>query len=222
MKSYINIIANDSRGEKALAKVYGDVKEALRKLVQEYFPLRLWDEVSKRLEKAYSILVFEKRYEYTRETETGTTSIIKSTMALRKGVEKPVDMKSLDGEIVTVVEGVPLEKAFHKVEISRVRMKCTCEDAVFTSSIADSRLEKIARRLIGYVPQPQLYRYVLCKHTLAELMRAVMHGRLDLNDKAVRETLFLSLYSLALRYASRIPARTHKKAIELLRRRHKW
>ena len=208
-------------GALSIVEAYKKLKGLLQYMVQRYYPSlggRLWVEVYKRLGKAYRLYLDNKRYEVKRSAGKTGVALIWSTEALEKGIEHHIVLYSLTGERVVVERGTPIERAFHKVEVSPARLKCTCNDALMTSSIADKQFRMIARKFKGYTPRQVFYRYTLCKHTLAEVLRGLVEGRLEFSDRVLRDTLFLALYGLALRYvpATSIPFHTHRKAITIL------
>ncbi|MEM4035712.1 MAG: hypothetical protein QXU97_03775 [Fervidicoccaceae archaeon] len=92
------------------------------------------------------------------------------------------------------------EEVLRFVRISSRRLKCTCEDAIFTASIAERRLPRAAEAagLSIEIPSGALAGYCLCKHVISELARALRRGLVKLEGETL-ETLAVALLALSLR-----------------------
>lgn len=154
--------------------------------------------VMKRVSGAREVLTRERA---TRISESEVRERIPSSKTLEMGAPRTVRMKTLDGSVVELPAGAPEEEAYHITHVSKYRMKCTCWDAVRTSSVADRRLEQLMREHnVEVASLGQVFsRYVLCKHTIATLARYVYEGEVDLNDDRLLDTLRLSLFAAYLR-----------------------
>jgi len=114
---------------------------------------------------------------------------VATSSLLEEGWERVVRLRTLDGGVVELRLGTPLDRALYFVEVSKWRLKCTCPDAVFLSSRADrvlSGVEEVSR----YVTY--LYRYTICKHVLAALAIGVAEGVLSLSDPILRRSLWVA------------------------------
>lgn len=91
-----------------------------------------------------------------------------SSEAYRKYPERVVVNKTLDGDVVERRVGVPIDKAYHYAVVGRHGMKCTCDFAIRTASLADKLVEELARKNhVALAEQYPFSKRVLCKHTLA-------------------------------------------------------
>lgn len=154
-------------------------------------------------------------------TEKELRSVVLSSKAEKGGVVREITMKTLDGRRVVVKIGVPDEEAWYSVKVSRYRFKCTCQDAVLLTSIADRRL-KAALLSIGVerfpTAEPVFPRYVLCKHTIAKIAKAMAAGEFGVInvDKEFVDTLKLGLFAVYLREVEKTDPEVVRKMYSIL------
>jgi len=195
-----------------------ELKEAIMNVAGSGWPLvsRL---VLDRLRKAR--LLHYKAVWYSYVTDRELRSMIVSQTALPRLyrlLPRRVRFASLEGSDALVFLGKPPEQIYRFVRISPSRFKCTCEDAIMMTSIAERRLNKILESLgvKAHVPAGSLSDYSLCKHTLSEIARAKRAGVLDFEEKEFRNTLTVALLVLALKYLDEQEVK--KKMLELVLR----
>ncbi|MEM3964450.1 MAG: hypothetical protein QW584_01840 [Thermofilaceae archaeon] len=177
------------------------VKATLLAMVKEEFGnnQRLVDFVVKRVSGAREVIGRRRR---THLFDGEVRELLPSSKAVERGLPRRVKVKTFDGEEVYVALGVPEEEAYHVTSVSRYRMKCTCWDSIRTSSAADRRLADVVELLDADRAPPQataFSKYIICKHTVASLARAVYVGQLELNDEELLNTLRLALLGAYLR-----------------------
>ena len=208
------------RNEYEALKVLEDFVE---KLVREDFgnDLNVRTYVRRRFEGAREVLRRASK-DYVALSEL--RSMVMTGEATEKGILRQVKMKTLDGREVIVERGVPDEEAWYHVRVSRYRLKCTCKDAVMLSSLADRNLKNALRRArVKRFPtaEPVFYRYVLCKHTLAKIAKAMSAGEAGvLNvDREFADTLRIALFAVYLKVVENPDPEVVRRAYRILRRR---
>jgi len=219
--------------EKTLSDVtYKNEFEALKvleqlidKIIKEDFKNdpRLRDYVKKRVEGAEEVL---RRVSKDYLTDRELRSTVPSSKVVEKGAPKEVKVRTLDGRETKTVVGATDEDLFYHVYVSRFRFKCTCKDAVMLSSAADRRL-KDALQAIGVDRIPTsgmfFYRYIICKHTLAKIAKAMANPSEGVGvvaiDKEFVDSLKLALFGAYLRSADKIDPEVVKNAYKLLIKR---
>lgn len=111
--------------------------------------------------------------------------------------------RNLFGEVVTTPRGVPPERSYHNVVVSEREMKCDCEFSAVESMRANQVLKSIAsRRRVALKDEYFFDRYVLDKHTLYVLARALEDGSVS-DSESLRRTLSLALLAFAI--SKRVP-----------------
>ncbi|MEM3948690.1 MAG: hypothetical protein QXM76_03765 [Zestosphaera sp.] len=112
-------------------------------------------------------------------------------------VRKHITKSDSSGVAVTYL------RDFYITQVGPYGIKCTCDDALITSSRADSALVSLARALEVDLSEvrslPITSRYVLCKHTLALTSLFTVLRVIDLEDPRLLRTLKLGVITLALR-----------------------
>ncbi len=102
-----------------------------------------------------------------------------------------------------VVEIPTYLREFYITQVGPYGIKCTCDDALMTSSKADKNLMNIAGSLdVGLSDlrtPPISSRYVICKHTLALTSLFTRLGVMRLDDPRFLRTLKFGVLTLALR-----------------------
>ncbi len=131
--------------------------------------------------------------------------IIKNEHALAFITASPEDSK----KVVSVktragLVRIPIyPREFYVTQAGPYGIKCTCEDALMTSSKADKALMSIARVLEADFsevrPLPISSKYIICKHTLALTSLLNRLGIVRLDDSRFTKVLRLSVVVLALR-----------------------
>lgn len=131
--------------------------------------------------------------------------IIKNEHALAFIVASPEDSK----KVVSVktragLVRIPIyPREFYVTQAGPYGIKCTCEDALMTSSKADKALMSVARVLEADFsevrPLPISSKYIICKHTLALTSLLNRLGIVRLDDSRFAKVLRLSVVVLALR-----------------------
>lgn len=179
--------------------------------------------------KQYLIKRFEGAREVLRReaedyfTSHELRSSVPSSKSLRRKGSKYAKMKTLEGEEIIVRLGEEDWDDFYSVKVSRHRLKCTCPDAVMLSSVADKRFNMWLKRvkLKRESPEPIFYRYVICKHTLAKLAKA-MTGSSGISfvniDRELVETIKIGLYAVYLRVAKEVDPSMIRKIYTILKR----
>lgn len=94
-------------------------------------------------------------------------------------------------------------REFYVTQVGPYGIKCTCDDALITSSRADNAILSLARileiDLSEARPLPITSRHILCKHTLALVSLFTALHILNLEDPRLIHTLKLGVIALALR-----------------------
>jgi len=183
----------------------------------------LRDYVKKRVEGAEEVL---RRVSKDYLTDRELRSSVPSSKVVEKGVPREVKVKTLDGREAKAVVGATDDELFYHVYVSRFRFKCTCKDAVMLSSIADRRL-KDALQAIGVDRIPTsgmvFYRYVICKHALAKIAKAMANPSEGVGiiavDKEFVDSLKLALFAAYLRSADKIDPEVVKNVYKVLVKR---
>ncbi len=141
-----------------------------------------------------------------------------SSETMEKGFPTYHLVKNLTGDIVRIPSGVSIDRSIHVVEISKWRFKCSCPDALYTTAIADRKLLRVYS-----IREPIFYRYCLCKHVILGLAILYSKNYIDIQDRDLVETIWLSVYACYLRLLDRDRlSRSRylvKKAFDILRRR---
>jgi len=200
------------------------LEQLIDKIIKEDFKNdpHLRDYVRKRIEGAWEVL---RRVSKDYFTDRELKSVVPSSKAVEKGLPREIKVKTLKGEEIIMSIGAD-EDEFYHVSISRYRFKCGCQDAVILSSIADKRLKE-ALQTIGVERISSsgdiFYKYVLCKHTLAKIAKAMVNpeegvGILNI-DKEFVDTLKLSLFAAYLRSTDRIDPDIVRNIYKLLEKR---
>lgn len=194
--------------EAAYSQSFRNVYDALAKISSTLLTLikdnfnsnhKLIDFLFKRIDKAKEIIDRAGRTYFTADE---VREVIPSSKTIELGMPRKLRVKTLDGEETTLRLGVPEENAYHITRVSRFRLKCTCWDSIRTSSTADRKLSSlIAASETVVAPASNLIfsKYVLCKHTIASLARALYFGELNLDDRELLTTLKLALFGAYLR-----------------------
>ncbi|MEM4854978.1 MAG: hypothetical protein QXE75_06135, partial [Sulfolobales archaeon] len=159
------------------------VKATLLTMVKEEFDnnQKLIDFIVKRVSGAREVI---SRRRQTHLFDGEVRELFPSSKAVEKGLPRRVKVKTLNGEEMYITLGVPEEEAYHMTSVSRYRMKCTCWDSIYTSSVADGKLANVIKLLdVDRVPmQSTMFsKYIICKHTVASLTRAIYMGQLKLD-----------------------------------------
>jgi len=198
------------------------LEQLIDRIIKEDFKNdpRLRDYVKTRIEGAREVL---RRVSRDYLTDKELRSVVPSSRTVEEGPPREVKMKTLEGGETTVQIGAD---EFYHVMVSRYRFKCGCKDAVMLSSIADRRL-KDALRTIGVERIPSsgdiFYRYVLCKHTLAKIAKAMANPSEGIGiinvDKEFVDTLRLALFAAYLRVADKFDPDVVRNMYEVLRKR---
>ena len=148
--------------------------------------------LNKRFSGAKKILMdFEDRFKgFSTHLREGIKAAVATSKLLERGWERIVKFRTLDGGVVELRFGTPIDESLYFVEISRWRMKCSCPDSVYLSSRADRAAEEVneLRPFKHY-----LYRYTICKHVLAALTVGVAEGILRLDDPILRRSIWLAV-----------------------------
>jgi len=198
--------------------MYGDEFEALNmlsqlieKIIAEDFKndINLREYSRKRLEGAREVLGRAGSKDYFTDVEL--RSLVPSGTVARRWLPNGVKVKPLTSEEAKATDGKHDEDLFYVVSVSRFRFKCGCQDALMLSSVADRRLKEALKMIgINRIPSSGMvfYKYVLCKHTLAKIAKA-MTGEGDEAgvisiDKDFINTLKLALFGAYLRATDKI------------------
>ncbi len=191
-------------------RVLDRLAETLYTMVDEYFDSdsRLRYYVAKRVSGAREILASPKRLRRVRRVGPKTVrAMFASSLAEDARPERRLLLKTLDGGVVEVSVGTPVEQLLHFTEVSPSMLRCSCQDSLFTASAADAEAARAGLRV------PVFHRYSLCKHVLALLAHAIAEGVLHLEDPVLRRSLRLGLLAAYVRLYRGTP-----RAIEALRR----
>ena len=184
------------------------IKELLRlrrklcRYVRRYYGIEAYEALLKRFSGALDIIRDSRRISSIIVRGSSVTMIVVSSKGVEEGVERVVIERSLHGgELIERRVGVPLEEAYHVVQVGAYGMKCTCTDAVMTASRADREFERRLRGLIRRLdmPMPIFTKYVLCKHTLAALAYAFAAGVIKSDSRVINEVIKLAVKALILR-----------------------
>jgi len=200
------------------------LEQLIDKIIKEDFKndSHLRDYVKKRIDGAWEVL---RRISKDYFTDRELRSVVPSSEAIEKGPPREIKIKTLKGKEITVTIGAD-EDEFYHVSISRYRFKCGCQDALILSSTADKRLKE-ALQTIGVESIPSsgtiFYKYVLCKHTLAKIAKAMTNptegiGIINI-DKEFIDTLRLALFAAYLRSTDSIDPDIVRNIYEVLRKR---
>lgn len=140
--------------------------------------------------------------------DAGAMAVMASSKLLEKGPQRILKVRTFEGDVVEIPIGTPPEEGFHVTQVGPYGMKCTCEDAVMTSSKADKEFfeglrEAGVEQVSPLLTFPLFSRFVLCKHTLALLAYLMAAGNLSLRSRVLRETLKIALIGAALRAGGR-------------------
>ncbi len=170
---------------------------------KRYFGTDVAEALSSRFSNALGILKdYRSRILSILPRGSGVVMIMASSNSIKEGVESVLKMRRFDGLVIERRVGVPLEESFHIVQVGTYGTKCTCKDAIMTSSKADSEFTR-ALKSLGFkkidVQLPIFTKYVLCKHTLVGSSYALALGIIDRNSRVFKEVLKLGILALALR-----------------------
>ncbi|MEM4787822.1 MAG: hypothetical protein QXV28_07585 [Ignisphaera sp.] len=191
----------DDKSFRSELEALNQVKTILLTMVKEEFDnnQKLIDFIVKRISGAREVI---SRRRQTHLYDSEIRELLPSSKAVERGLPKRVKVKSLNNEEMYITLGVSEEEAYHVTSISRYRMKCTCWDSIRTSSVADKRLTDIIKLLDAdkSLQQATVFsKYIICKHTIASLARAIYLGQLELSDEELLNTLRLALLGAYLR-----------------------
>lgn len=191
----------ETRSFRSELEALNQVKTTLLAVVKEEFDnnQRLVDFIAKRVSGAREVIGRRRR---THLIDGEVRELLPSSKAVERGLPRRVKVKTFNGEEVYVAFGVPEEEAYHTTSVSRYRMKCTCWDSIRTSSTADRKLARMIELLEvgGAPPQATAFsKYIICKHTVASLAKAIYVGQLELGDEELLNTLRLALLGAYLR-----------------------
>lgn len=136
-----------------------------------------------------------------------------------KPLEFKIVVKTLDGKEKVITAD---EKDFHGTSVSKHRLKCTCQDAIYMASRAGRRLEKWMR-IHGVTASASIQtvfsKYCLCKHVISVLAGAVAEGFLDVNDADLQKTLRIALGGIYLASARRVDDKIVAEIVRYLEER---
>ena len=179
------------------------LRRRLCRYVRRYYGNEVYEALAKRFSGAADIVRnYGVRVSSVTIKGSSVVMVVVSTKGIEEGVERIVVERALsNGELVERRIGAPLEEAYHIVQVGPYGLKCTCTDALITTSKADKEFEHRLRGLIKRmeVPQPIFTKYVICKHTLAALSYALAAGVLKPNSKILNEILKLAIKALVMR-----------------------
>lgn len=207
------------------AKIEGEF-DALRvlynltmKLVKDEFEgnVKMREYLEKRFMGAYEVL---KRHSTARVTEYELCNTILSSKAMEEGVERKVKMKTLEGKDTAITVGVPAEEAFHHTRVSKFRFKCTCQDAIFLATEADSKFHQILINNLKKAYEASYFfsKYVICKHTLASMAKALKNNVISI-DEDFLNTLRIALFAVYLKTNEKSDKQLEEKIIKIIKRR---
>lgn len=202
------------------------IEQLVDKIITEDFKnnQELREYVRKRILSAREVLKRRGSEDYYTESEL--RSSVPSSKALKEGLPREVRIRGLDMKEKTVKVGADEDEAFYHVKVSRYRFKCTCQDALMLASIADAKLkpalESIGVKRVDFSP-PVFYKYIICKHTLARIAKAMVHpaegiGVLNI-DREFVNTLKLGLFAAYLRVAEEHDPDIVRSMYSILRQR---
>lgn len=149
--------------------------------------------IIKRLRSASELLSGDRFEVLIVKSEGGMAFITVGTDEMRRHIAK----SSSESRTATHV------RDFYITHAGPYGIKCTCEDALITSSKADNTILNLARTLEIDLSDarslPIASRHILCKHTLALVSLFTALNILDLEDPRLIHTLKLGVIALALR-----------------------
>ncbi len=177
-------------------------------LVDKYFngDPALKNYIAKRIEGAREVLAKKWRIRLVRGLGPSSyRAVIASSKYVEARPPRKILVKTLTGGVVEVEEGTPVEQLVHFTEVSPWMLRCTCPDAVYTASKADT----IAMKL-RLTRAPVFHRYSLCKHTLALLAKLAAEGRLSLENPWLRKTLVKALLAAYIKLHNTAPPKLQR------------
>ncbi|MEM2260940.1 MAG: hypothetical protein QXK24_00670 [Ignisphaera sp.] len=195
----IKLINEDIESSRNIFEILNQIKKILLTIVKKEFNnnQKLIDFVIKRVSGARSVITRQTKIHLT---DDEIREWIPSTKAI-EGLSRRIKIKSLDNKETYIMTRSSEEDYHYMTSVSRYRIKCTCWDSIYTSSIADKKLFNMMKQSDIDIHQHDTVfsRYSICKHTIASISRAIHMGYLDINDNELLNTLRLSLLGAYLR-----------------------
>jgi len=173
---------------------FAALKSVLASISGQAWPL-LSAYVSKRVRKARVVHRRSLLSSYVDEEGRELRSVLASQKVAEAAPPGALTLRDL--------EGLPPESAYRLVRVSSTRLKCTCQDSVITTAVAERRLPSVAEKVASLhleLSPGALANYSLCKHVISELVRAKELGVVAWSDAELLKTLTVALLALALRY----------------------
>jgi len=94
------------------------------------------------------------------------------------------------------------------------------QDSELTASKAEKLFHEKLKELKIWIPtaEPVLYKYVLCKHTLSELAKAISSKKISMT-RELKRTLIVALYAcyLVSSGSKRVPEKITRIVVRILR-----
>ncbi|MEM4744598.1 MAG: hypothetical protein QXE70_04265 [Ignisphaera sp.] len=195
----IKLINSELESSRNIFEILNQIKKILLTIVEKEFNnnQKLIEFVIKRVSGARNVITRQSKIYLTDEE---IREWIPSSKTVDKPLSRRIKFKTLNNEETYIMTRSSDEDYYYMTSVSRYRMKCTCWDSIYTSSIADKKMFNMTKLLNIDIHQHTVFsRYSICKHTIASISRAIHIGYLDINDNELLNTLRLSLLGAYLR-----------------------
>jgi len=203
--SYKPVIVTIDDARRMLIIVRDLVQRDLRSIGIEPTPL-----IARTFDRAREAL---SRLSHVNDYGNGIAARFISAEAIEEGIRRVERLSTLEGDIVEIARGVPIEEAYHEARLGAGQCKCTC----WASIQASRRAQEIAR---GHRELEVLVsRYVLCKHIAAAASYVAFLRGLTIGE---RRALVLGAATLVLADTSLSATKRRDYAKKVLRAAKEW